>query len=136
MKPVRQSITKCLHLKHGTAAAERVREKAQPPGLARRRIPSGNVLVNPANLRSTNSCGTPEFVQRGYYVDRPFHCKACGAAQVWTETQQKWWYESAKGDVWTVAVLCRPCRQRGRARKATARETHRSGIASKAKNVA
>jgi hypothetical protein len=136
MKPVRQSITKRRHLKHGTAAAERAREKLQPPRARPPKIPGGYVLVNPANLRPTNSYGTPEFVQRGYYVDRPFHCKACGSAQLWTDTQQKWWYESAKGDVWTVAILCRPCRQRERARKAAARETHLSGIAAKSKNVA
>jgi len=89
----------------------------------------GKVLVNPANLRPTNSYGTPDFVTRGYYIDTPFNCKACGKAQVWTATQQKWWYESAKGDVWTVAVLCRPCRIRERERKAAARMPRQEGLA-------
>ena len=53
----------------------------------------------------------PEFVEIGYYVDRPFTCRDCGAPQVWTATQQKWWYEVAFGDVWTTAVRCRPCRR-------------------------
>jgi Probable zinc-ribbon domain len=92
----------------------------------------GQVLVNPQNLRPTNSYDTPDFVKRGFYVDRPFDCKACGAAQVWTATQQKWWYESAQGDVWTVAVLCKPCRRREQVRKAAARAVHLDGLAKKA----
>jgi hypothetical protein len=123
-------------LRRGAAASEREREKRQLEEQARRELAKRHVLVNPANLRPTNNYGTPEFVRLGHYVDKPFNCKACGVAQVWTETQQKWWYESAQGDVWTVAVLCKPCRLRERARKAVARETHLSGLAAKAKNVA
>ena len=93
-------------------------------------------MVNPENLHPTNSYGTPDFVKRGYYVDMAFNCKFCGAAQVWSETQQKWWYESAKGDVWTKAVLCRPCRKREQARRAAAREVHLAGLAAKRKNAA
>jgi len=89
----------------------------------------GHVLVNPANLRETNSYSTPDFVERGYYLDRPFRCKDCGVAQVWTATQQKWWYEWAKGDVWTVAVRCRPCRRRERERKGVARMVAAEGKA-------
>jgi hypothetical protein len=92
--------------------------------------------VNPENLRPTNNYGTPDFVNRGYYVDIPFNCKFCGVAQVWTETQQKWWYESVKGDVWTVAVSCRPCRKREQARRASAREVHLAGLAANGKNAA
>ena len=92
----------------------------------------GQVLVNPANLRPTNSYSTPDFVARGFYVDTPFACKACGQAQMWTATQQKWWYESAKGDVWTIAVLCRRCRLRERMRKSAARSVHLAGLAKKA----
>ena len=87
----------------------------------------GQVLVNPANLRPTNSYGTPDFVQREFYVDRAFQCKDCGISQIWTATQQKWWYESAKGDVWTVAVRSRPCRRRERERVAVARMLESEG---------
>ena len=86
-----------------------------------------------SNLRSTNSYGIPEFADRGFYVDMPFSCKACGKPQLWTATQQKWWYESAKGDVWTIAVLCRPCRLRERATMEEARKTHLEGLAKKAR---
>jgi hypothetical protein len=102
------------------------RETAQQSEELRKRV-----LVNVALLRPTNSYGIPDFVERGYYVDRPFKCKDCAKSEVWTATQQKWWYESAKGDVWTVAVRCRPCRRREQARKAEARRVHFEGIGRK-----
>jgi hypothetical protein len=91
----------------------------------------GQVLVNEANLRPTNSYGTPDFVRREFYVDRPFQCKDCGRSEVWTATQQKWWYEAAKGDVWTFAIRCRPCRRREQARIAGARRAQQEGMARK-----
>jgi Probable zinc-ribbon domain len=91
----------------------------------------GQVLVNQSLLRPTNSYGIPDFVEREFYVDRPFRCKDCGKAELWTASQQKWWYEVAKGDVWTVAVRCRPCRRRERDRKAQARRVHLEGLARK-----
>jgi len=39
----------------------------------------------------------PEFIDRGYYLDQEFVCKDCGKHEVWTATQQKWWYEVAGG---------------------------------------
>ena len=112
---------------HVAVIAEQVRqERAAREHAARMKA---EVSVNPANLRPTNSYGTPDFVKRGFYVDTSFTCKACGAIQTWTATQQKWWYESAKGDVWTVAVMCKPCRAKERARKARARAAHLDGIA-------
>ena len=44
------------------------------------------------------------------YEDKPFKCKRCGKEETWTAKQQKWWYEEAKGDLETTAVLCRSCR--------------------------
>jgi hypothetical protein len=68
--------------------------------------------VNRELLRRDGSYSTPEFVQRGYYVDYLFNCALCGCDQVWTATQQKWWYEVAKGKVWTIAKYCRNCRRK------------------------
>jgi hypothetical protein len=136
MKPPRPTVIVRRRLKRDAASAERDREKQRIEEQARRELAKRHVLVNVSNLRPTNSYDAPEFAQRGYYVDRPFNCKACGVAQIWTETQQKWWYESAKGDVWTVAILCKPCRQRERDRKAVAREVHLSGLAAKGKRPA
>ncbi len=93
--------------------------------------PVGTEPVTPALLRCNNSYGIPDFVQRGYYQDRPFRCKDCGIEEVWTAAQQRWWYEVAQGDVWTVAVRCRPCRQRERERKAEAQRIHGEGLAVK-----
>ncbi len=84
--------------------------------------------LNPDNVYAW---GTPDFVTRGYYVARPFTCQSCGVAQVWTETQQKWWYEVVKGNVWSQASLCRPCRRRERDRRAAAREAELAGRAAK-----
>lgn len=89
------------------------------------------VRVNNKALSSTNSYGTPDFVDRGYYEDIPFACKDCGKNEIWRDTQQKWWYEVAKGDVWQVAVRCRPCRRNERERKNEARRIHEDGIAQK-----
>ena len=93
---------------------------------------AGQVLVNPANLKPTNSYGIPDFVEREYYEDKPFRCKDCSKEEVWTATQQKWWYEVAQGDVWTTATRCRACRRKESARKAEARKIHLDGIARKA----
>jgi Probable zinc-ribbon domain len=88
----------------------------------------GTVPVNPASLSPNNSYGIPEFVKRRFYVDIPFICKHCGVPQIWTAQQQHWWYELAKGDIWTIAILCRPCRIKERERKALARKRHLEGL--------
>ena len=90
--------------------------------------PYGSVPVNPASLSPNNSYGIPEFVKRGFYADLPFTCKHCGTPQIWTAQQQHWWYELAKGDIWTIAILCRPCRIKERERKVLARKIHLEGL--------
>ena len=89
---------------------------------------AGVVPVNAAALAPYNSYGTPKFVERGYYEDVPFTCAACGARQLWTAWQQKWWYEVAKGYVDSTAKLCRACRRREQARRAEARQVHLEGL--------
>lgn len=49
-----------------------------------------------------------------FYVDKVFECRDCGAEEVWTAKQQKWWYEVAHGPIDSVAVRCLPCRRRRR----------------------
>ena len=116
------------------AAEEREAQKRKAKELAQ--FGKKYALVKPENLAPTGSYSIPDFVVRGYYIDMPFTCKSCGTAQVWSGTQQKWWYESAKGDVWTTAIMCKPCRARERARKVAAREVHLAGLARKGKNAA
>ena len=89
--------------------------------------------VNEALLAPNNSYGAPDFVYRGYYVDRPFRCVDCGKEEVWTGTQQKWWYEVAKGFVYTTAIRCRLCRRKKREQSAASRRVHSEGLERKAR---
>ena len=112
------------------------RKKAAAPTVAQRvaaqaKLAVGEVLVDQAALAPDNSYGAPDFVQRGYYIDHPFACQDCGITAVWTASQQQWWYEVAKGSVWTTAIRCRPCRVRERERRQTARRLHLEGLAHK-----
>jgi hypothetical protein len=79
-----------------------------------RPTPIGSVPVDPEALAPYNSYGEPTFVAIGYYVDQPFRCLDCGVAQVWRAAQQKWWFEVAKGQVYSTAVRCRKCRAKDR----------------------
>jgi hypothetical protein len=89
--------------------------------------------VDPSRLRSHIS--KPEFVRRGFYIDLRFTCKDCGIEEIWTATQQKWWYETAQGGLDAVAVRCRSCRRKERERKAAARKVHLDGLARKQRGV-
>ncbi len=91
------------------------------------------VPVNEELLAPNNSYGAPDFVRRGYYVDRPFRCVDCGKEEVWTGTQQKWWYEVAKGFAYSTAVRCRLCRRKKREQSAESRRIHLEGIERKRK---
>ena len=135
-KPARPPILVRRGAKRAAALAERQRAEEKRAAQERQALAKREVMVNPANLSPTGSYDTPDFVARGYYMDRPFHCKSCGLAQNWTATQQKWWYESAKGDVWTTATMCRPCRLRERQRKEEARKVQLEGLAKKAGKAA
>jgi hypothetical protein len=87
--------------------------------------------VNSAALAPDGSYSSPDFSERGYYIDVPFTCNDCGKAEVWTAGQQKWWYEVAKGGVWTTARRCRACRRRERERRNAARQVHLQGLSHK-----
>ena len=113
-----------LKAKH---AAKRERHEARE----RRQFLVNKVLVNHQLLAPTNSFSRPLFFERGCYVDKPFKCKRCGKEEVWTASQQKWWYEVAKGDVFTEAVRCRPCRRKERVRRDKARRVHLEGLRAK-----
>ena len=86
---------------------------------------------NPELLAPSNSYGVPSFVARGYYIDEAFQCSSCAKQEVWRATQQKWWYEVAKGNVESRAKLCNSCRRIERERKAEARRVHLEGLAKK-----
>jgi hypothetical protein len=114
-------------------AAKRVALLARLAAAHEAALLRGRTKVNASLLRPDNSYSLPDYVTRGYYLDRPFTCKDCGKPEVWSATQQKWWYESAKGGVWTVATRCRACRRRERERRNEARRVHLHGLARKYK---
>lgn len=94
------------------ARKRQIRASAAPPAARTPAPPLGPTEpVDPAALAPYNSYGTPEFVQRGVYCDIPFTCADCGTDCVFTAAQQKWWYEVAKGQVYSRAKRCRACRR-------------------------
>jgi hypothetical protein len=94
---------------------------------------NGRALVNEQSLvwPNTYSDDKPGFLIRGYYRDEAFRCIDCGAEGVWTAKKQKWWYEVAKGGIFTKATRCRACRRLERMRVAETRKTHLEGVAAK-----
>ena len=104
-----------------------VKSKPKAPAPAPYRM----VPVNEKLLAPNNSYGAPDFVKRGFYLDRPFRCVDCNKEGVWTGSQQKWWYEVARGFVYSMAVRCRVCRWKQRERRDEARRIHLQGLLEK-----
>jgi hypothetical protein len=70
------------------------------------RIPPHAIGADMTKHASHNSYG-PLF----WYEDQAFKCLDCGQEQVWTAKEQQWWYEVAKGPIYTRAIRCRICRR-------------------------
>lgn len=101
--------------------------QAPSPYMPVKTVPLGAVAVDPAQLAHNNTYG----LLPSFYIDTPFVCKDCGAHEIWTAKQQKWWYEIAKGQIDSRAVRCRPCRLLERARVEEARRVSQAGMALK-----
>ena len=41
------------------------------------------VAVNPEKLSPFNSYDSPDFLKRGYYLDKGFTCQGCGAREIY-----------------------------------------------------
>ena len=66
-----------------------------------------------SQLVHNNTCATlPRF-----YIDTAFVCIECGIHDLWTAKSQKWWYEIAKGSIWSTASRCSTCRKKRREKK-------------------
>lgn len=89
--------------------------------------PPGAVMADQAQLSHNN---TYTILPR-FYIDKVVVCRQCGKEEVWPADRQKWWYEVAKGNINTQAVLCRACRRAEQARKDEARRVHLEGLARK-----
>ena len=100
-------------------------------GAQKKEVSAGTAPCNSNLLAPNHSFSDPAFVLRGYYCDLLFKCKDCGTEEVWTATRQKWWYEVAKGDVWTTAVRCNACRRKERERRNKARQVQLEGLSGK-----
>lgn len=70
-------------------------------------VPEGAVMADTSKQVANNSDSAPVL----YYVDKPFKCIDCDKEQVWTASQQKWYYEVAKGSLYATAIRCRACRR-------------------------
>lgn len=81
-------------------------------------LPKGAIPANPQALAHNNTYDALPT----YYLDRPFTCRDCGVAEVWTAEQQRWWYEIAKGNINARAVRCSACRYKRRELKRLQRE--------------
>ena len=115
---------------HRLARAARVEAQLHVPD-RQRNVCLCMIGIEQADLeilgRHNNTYGLlPEF-----YFARPFSCRDCGAEEVWTAKQQKWWYEIAKGRIESRALRCRPCRLLERARVEEARRVSQAGLALK-----
>ena len=102
-------------------AARQAQRQRQAAGSARIWPSSRYVPVDVGKLVPDNSYGCPDFVQRGYYLDRVFRCRDCGKEGVWSAERQRWWYEVAGGSQYSTAVRCAACREQERQRQQAAR---------------
>ncbi|NOZ39167.1 MAG: hypothetical protein GXP24_02935 [Planctomycetes bacterium] len=81
-------------------------------------LPPGAVIANTSQQIHVSPYGSA----KKFYVDIHFKCKDCGVEDVWTGSQQKWFYEVAKGSLYATAVRCRPCRIRFNEQRGLQRE--------------
>jgi hypothetical protein len=89
--------------------------------------PPGAVMADQKELSHNNTYGRlPRF-----YIDTAIVCRQCGTEEVWPAERQKWWYEVAKGNINTAAVLCRACREKEKKRKDESRKVQIEGLKNK-----
>lgn len=131
MKRSRQQVREIEKERQKKKDVQRAIESMDPTHRARGLVSVNVERLKPGPYGGLRGVEWPEFVDRGYYVDQPFQCLDCGAQEIWTARQQKWWYEIARGGAWTIANRCRTCRRRERERKVTARKVHLEGLAKK-----
>jgi len=85
------------------------------PRYAEGSLPPGAVMADHTQLQHNNTYDClPQF-----YLDKVVVCRNCGREEVWPAERQKWWYEVAKGNINSKAVLCSSCRQTKKSKKET-----------------
>jgi hypothetical protein len=108
-KPPSSNKQKKTQLRLQTQARRRKRLAAEGRLVRGVEVPPKAV---PADPSKQSRQGT--YAERFYYVDQEFTCVGCGVTEVWTSTQQKWYYEVARGSIYGRANRCRACRRRRR----------------------
>lgn len=126
MKSGKQRRTELAAKKQARTTKKEIREK--PVQIAGDAAP-----VNYELLAPNNSYSGSDFMRCGFYVDKPFRCIDCGADEIWTARQQKWWFEVAKGHIFSTARRCRTCRRKERDRSNESRRVHMEGLARREK---
>jgi len=91
------------------------------------RVPAGAIPADQAKLLHDNTYG----LRPRFYADQSFTCIQCGAEEMWTAADQKWWYEEAKGKIASRANRCRACRRKHRLRRSQERRIHIEGLVEK-----
>ncbi|MFV0677220.1 zinc-ribbon domain containing protein [Variovorax sp. tm] len=85
----RRAEIKTRRLERAAASAARLREKDV-------RLPQTDYAFalgcEPADRSILERYNNTYGVLPACYEDRPFTCRDCGAEEVWTAKQQKWWY--------------------------------------------
>lgn len=73
------------------------------------------VAVPKGAIAADLSQQTPSFFQvRRFNRDKQFTCNDCGAAEVWTAEEQKWYFEEIKAHPASKPVRCAMCRKKRR----------------------
>ena len=102
-------------------ARRKPKYKAEPPPVEDAKVAPRRIPADIAQQAPHTSWGAVPLL----YEDRGFTCVDCGREEVWTAEQQKWWYETAKGYVFSKAIRCRACREALReAHGGTPRRSH------------
>jgi len=85
---------------------------------------ANGVEMPPGAIPADISQQTPNgsYSTLAFYRDLEFTCADCGAQEVWKAKDQKWYYEIAKGLIYSRPKRCRACRKKMRAIKADQRQ--------------
>ena len=114
MKSNKQRRAEIKQLRLARAARIEAQLRAAPRD---RHVPVAGMV--PADAQVLASINNSYFLP-AFYLDKAFRCADCGAEEVWTAKQQKWWYEVMKASIDSQAKRCLPCRRARRARIAAA----------------
>lgn len=80
------------------------------------KLPKNAVAGDPTRQNFCPLCHTPYY----YFLDKERSCVQCGGSFVFSAKEQKYWYESLKFYLDSVAIRCASCRRQRRSEKALA----------------